>query len=243
MDKIGKDIFELKNAYIYSKEIKICFLLENTYYTVLKYFGIDNPTMNNDEITYPELWTNKKCRLIKPVKGNLNLGSHVDFQVKVYDVSKMSVIQNKNFFDMDKKSEHTYQYKDMYIYSDKIKLSYYEPAQDSHFALFQFKGVKDPNNKNEVSYPEYSNLINAKLISPLTGVLKKNSKVNFNIQTNETEILKVIVGDKWITLTKEGDNFIGEILIDADEVGVYFPKPTNDNPGNYSAVYDFKVVR
>ena len=69
------------------------------------------------------------------------------------------------------------------------------------------------------------------------------SKVKFNIQTNETEILKVIVGDKWNTLTKEGDNFIGEILIDADEVGVYFPQPTNDNPGNYSAVYDFKVVR
>ena len=167
------------------------------------------------------------------------------FKLKyIYEVPKMSVIQNNNFFEMDKKSEHTYQYKDMYIYSDKIKLSYYEPAQDSHFALFQFKGVKDPNNKNEVSYPKYySNSIKARLISPLTGVLKKNSKVNFNIQTRETEILKVIVGNKWITLTKEGDNFIGEILIDADEVGVYFPKPTNDNPNNYSAVYEFKVVR
>ena len=244
MDKIGKDIFELKNAYIYSKEIKICYLIGDKCYKVLEYFGIDNPTMNNDEITYPEVWKDKKCRLIKPVKGNLNLGSHVDFQVKVYDVSKMSVVQNKSYFEMDKKSEHTYQYKDMYIYSDKINLSYYEPAKDTNFTLFQFNGVKDPNNKNEVSYPKYySNSIKARLISPLTGVLKKNSKVNFNIQTNETEILKVIVGDRWNTLTKEGDNFIGEILIDADEVGVYFPKPTNDNPNNYSAVYDFKVVR
>ena len=138
----------------------------------------------------------------------------------------------------------TYQYEDMYIYSDKINLSYYEPAKDTNFTLFKFNGVKDPNNKNEVSYPKYySNSIKARLISPLTGVLKKNSKVKFNIQTNETEILKVIVGDKWNTLTKEGDNFIGEILIDADEVGVYFPNPTNDDPNNYSALYEFKVVR
>ena len=79
------------------------------------------------------------------------------------------------------------------------------------------------------------------MISPLTGVLKKNSKVNFNIQTSETEILKVIVGDKWNTLTKEGDNFIGEILIDADKVGVYFPNPTDNNPNKYSSLYEFKV--
>ena len=58
----------------------------------------------------------------------------------------MSVVQNKNFFEMDKKSEHTYQYKDMYIYSDKINLSYYEPTKKKFFALFEFQGVKDPNN-------------------------------------------------------------------------------------------------
>ena len=244
MDKIGKNIFELKNTYIYSKEIKICFLKENTFYTILKYLGIDNPSMNNDEITYPEVWSSKKCRLIKPIKGNLNLGTHTDFEVKVYDTQKMSVIQNKNFFEMDKKSEHTYQYKDMYIYSDQIKLSYYEPAQDTYFNLFQFKGVKDPNNKKDISYPlYYSKNIKARLISPLTGNLKKNSKVSFNIQTRETDILKVIVGDKWITLTKEGDNFIGEVLIDADTVGVYFPNPTKDNPKNYSSIFEFNVVR
>jgi len=242
MDKIGKNIFELKNTYIYSKEINISFLLEGTYYSVLEYFGIDNPSMNNDEITYPKVWKDKKCRLIKPIKGNLYLGNHTDFEVKVYDTQKMTVVQNNYFFEMDKKSEHTYQYKDMYIFSDKIKLSYYEPAQDTYFNLFQFKGVKDPNNKKEISYPVYSNTINAKLISPLTGKLKKNSKVSFNIQTRETEILKVIVGDKWNTLTKEGDNFIGEVLIDADEVGVYYLK-NPDNPDNYGMLYKFSVVR
>ena len=243
MDKIGKNIFELKNAYIYSKDIKICYLEQNTFYTILKYCGIDNPSMNNEEITYPKVWEHKKCRLIKPIKGNLNLGSHVDFEVKVYDTQKMNVIQDENFFNMDKKSEHTYQYKDMYIYSNKIKLTYYEPARNKNFYLFEFQGVKDPNNKNEISYPRYTNAINAKLIEPLTGILKKNSKVKFNIQTCETDILEVIVGDKWNILTKEGDNFIGEILIDADTVSVYFSNPSNDNPNNYSKLYEFKVVR
>ena len=242
MDKIGKNIFELKNTYIYSKEINICFLKEGVYHTVLEYFGIDNPSMNNDEITYPEVWKDKKCRLIKPIKGNLNLGTHTDFEVKVYDTQKMTVIQKDYFFDMDKKSEHTYQYKDMYIFSDKIKLSYYEPAKDTYIKLFEFKGVKDPNNKNEISYPVFSNTINAKLISPLTGKLKKNSKVSFNIQTRETDILKVVVGNKFIALTKEGDNFIGEVLIDADAVGVYYVK-NPENPDNLTMLYRFNVVR
>ena len=67
--------------------------------------------------------------------------------------------------------------------------------------------------------------------------------MKFNIQTSETDKLEVIVGDKWNILTKEGDNFIGEILIDADTVSVYFSNPSNDNPNNYSKLYEFKVVR
>ena len=240
MDKIGKNIFELKNMYIYSNEIKICFLKKNTFYTIIKYKGIDNPSMNNNEITYPQVWTNKKCRLIKPIKGKLNLGSHVDFEVKVYDTQKMSIIQSNNFFEMDKKSEHTYQYKDMYIYSNSIKLSYYEPAEDTNYTLFKFKGVKDSNRNNDISFPKYYSHIKAKLISPLSGKLKRNSIVNFNVLTCETDELKVIVGNKWNSLTKEGENFIGKILIDDNKVGVYYPN--KNNPGSYTEIYKFEVI-
>ena len=241
MDKIGKNIFELKNMYIYSNKINISFLKKNVFHTILQYKGIDNPSINNREITYPQVWTNKKCRLIKPIKGKLYLGSHVDFEVKVYDTQKMSVIQNDNFFEMDKKSEHTYQYKDMYIYSNSIKLAYYEPAQNTNYSLFKFKGVKNSNQKDEISFPSYNSQIKAKLISPLSGKLKRNSIINFNIKTCETDELKVIVGNKWNSLTKEGDNFIGKILIDANEVGIYYPN--KEKPGNYKELYQFEVIR
>ena len=120
--------------------------------------------MNNKEITYSEVWTNKKYRLIKLIKGKLNLGSHVDFEVKVYDTQKMSIIQNSNFFEMDKKSEHTYQYKEMYIFSNSIKLTYYEPAQNTNYTLFKFKVVKSFTQKYEISFPKYHSQIISKLI-------------------------------------------------------------------------------
>ncbi len=146
--------------------------------------------------------------------------------------------KHDNFFEMDKKSENTYQYKDKYIYSNQIDLYYYEPAKNTNFPLFEFTGVKDPNNKKEVSFPKYWGSLKAKLISPLTGKLKKGTKYNFNVYMCDMDELYLIIGKKRNKLKKEENNFTGEYLIDNNKVSIAYQDNSEE-----STIFEFEVVK
>ncbi len=121
----------------------------------------------------------------------------------------------------------------------ELSAGYLEPVLDFRIATAESyegfgNGIKFPSH-----YAAYSGAVNTKLISPRTGVLKKGSKIKFEITSGDFNGLAVKASDKLVPLTKDSSGvYSAEIEIsDVDKVIIYGTK----NNKNYTGILFYQV--
>ena len=94
----------------------------------------------------------------------------------------------------------------------------------SFLAFIYFNCTEEP--KEKIYYPsvsdEFTSYLDAKLISPLNGHLKKGEKYNFEIKINNIDNLTIEQGDDEIFMTKNGNTFKEEdVYIHSDSIYIF----------------------
>ena len=145
----NEDYYYDEKILIYNDIVRFCYYNENTqtYSTSYQFKVVKN---NNNKVSFPKVYSQKYTKLYEPITEELILGTKINFKIKVLDVQKMFIIQGDSFFEMEKIGD-IYEYNDMYIFDNKISISYLN-EEGTYTSLLIFKGIENPKKKRFLSY-------------------------------------------------------------------------------------------